>query len=166
MRIATTHLAVGLLSLRDTMAWLQSPLAVQRLQREVISWPLFESPDLDGDDDLMSPQQSDARREQEIMMEESSLKGAAQIAKMDIPERAKRAMLAEVVEDRIFELTDILEGLIEEDGSVRVENREKAVQMASQIKERQQQYSDLVNGQPSTILTALSSSDKDDTGTD
>ena len=88
-------------------------------------------------------------------MEELSLKGADRIAKMGIPERAKRAMLAEAVEDRIFELTDSLEDMVEDDGSVALENREKAVELASQTKNLQQQYDDLVTGKPSSVLTAL-----------
>lgn len=109
----------------------------------------------EGSDDPLDQEPSDARKEQEMLFEELSLKGADKVAKMDVPERAKRAMLAEVVEDRIFELTDDLDGLVEEDGSVAVDNREKAVEIATQIKKSQQQYSDLVNGKPSSILTAL-----------
>jgi hypothetical protein len=108
-----------------------------------------------GSDDPLSQQACDARKEQEMILEELSLRGADKISKMGIPERAKRAMLAEAVEDRIFELTDVLEGLIEEDGSVAVENREEAVEIAKQTKSLKQQYSDLVNGNPSSILTAL-----------
>lgn len=112
--------------------------------------------DDDGaDGDGLPQQSSEARREQEMIMEELSLKGADRIAKMGIPERAKRAMLAEAVEDRIFELTDSLEDMVEDDGSVALENREKAVELASQTKNLQQQYDDLVTGKPSSVLTAL-----------
>ena len=90
------------------------------------------------------------------------MKGAEKIAEMSIPERTKRAMLAEAVEDRIFELTEVLEGMVEEDGSVAEENREKAVEVATQVKKFQQQYNDLVNGNKSTILNALSESSSDE----
>mmetsp|Transcript_94989 Transcript_94989/g.273415 ORF Transcript_94989/g.273415 Transcript_94989/m.273415 type:complete len:84 (-) Transcript_94989:324-575(-) len=79
---------------------------------------------------------------------------------MGIPERAKRAMLAEAVEDRIFELTDLMEGLIEDDGTVAEKNRKKATDLATQTKKLQQEYSDLVNGSPSSVLNALDSISK------
>jgi hypothetical protein len=116
---------------------------------------LFDSARSYDDDHFLNPQRSDARREQEIILEELSLKGAEKISKVDVAERARRAMLAEAVEDRVFELTDTLERMLEEDGSVKLENRDKVADTAKQTKELQQLYSDLVNGKPSTILTAL-----------
>lgn len=108
-------------------------------------------------DPLVPQEKSEAKRQQEMMLEEMSLKGAEKIAAMGIPERAKRAMLAEAVEDRIFELTEVLETLVEEDGSVAEQNRERVVEIARDVKQFQQQYSDLVNGNRSAILDALSS---------
>ena len=112
------------------------------------------------EDPLNQQQPSDAQQQQRMILEELSLKGAEEIAKMGIPERAKRAMLAEAVEDRIFELTDLMEGLIEDDGTVAVKNRKKAVDLATQTKKLQQEYSDLVNGSPSSVLNALDSISK------
>lgn len=105
-------------------------------------------------------QPSDSQDQQRRILEELSLKGAEEISKMGIPERAKRAMLAEAVEDRIFELTDLLDGLIEVDGTVAEKNRKKVVDIATQTKKLQQEYSDLVNGSPSSVLNALDSISK------
>ena len=83
----------------------------------------------------------------------ASLAGAEEIAKLDIQERTKRAMLAESVEDRIFELVDELEGLVKENnGILEGDAREEAVELAKQTKALQIQYDDLVNGRPSSLL--------------
>ena len=88
-------------------------------------------------------------------MEMSSLAGAKAIAKLDLEERTKRAMLAEVVEDRIFEIVDELElfvakhnGLVDATDDI----RERAMEMAKETKSLQLQYDDLVNGRPSILL--------------
>ena len=98
---------------------------------------------------------------QEEVLEQLSLDGAERIAKMDIPERTKRAMLAEQVEDRIFELMDVLDKLVENgEGAgelVKEENREKAVDVAREVKSLQKQYDDLVSGRPSSMLSSLES---------
>lgn len=103
----------------------------------------------------MPPENSDAQRDQESKLEGMSLKGADKISKMTVPERAKRAMLAEAIEDRIFEHTDILDELVEEDGTVLEDNREQVVETAQQIKGFQHQYNDLVSGNPSALLESL-----------
>eukprot|EP00980_Cylindrotheca_fusiformis_P002119 scaffold473_cov132-Cylindrotheca_fusiformis.AAC.24 len=84
-----------------------------------------------------------------------SIKGAKAIARMEITERAKRAMLAEAVEDQIFDLTERLEGFVDEDGKIKEESREKAVDIAKATKSLQSQYNDIVSGQQSSILDAL-----------
>ena len=66
-----------------------------------------------------------------------------------------QAMLAEAVEDRIFELVDQLDELVKRnDGldNLSDEIREEAVLMAKQTKDLQVQYDDLVAGRPSNIL--------------
>ncbi|CAJ1958774.1 unnamed protein product [Cylindrotheca closterium] len=103
----------------------------------------------------------DPKREQEIILESMSLDGAKVIANMDIPERAKRAMLAEAVEDRIFSLTEKLESLIDEDGMITEQNRGKAVEIAEATKSLQTQYQNLVSGEESSILQALSAMGKE-----
>ena len=95
------------------------------------------------------------RRTQETIMEQLSLAGADKIAKMDVSERAKRAMLAEAIEDRIFDLTDVLESLFDEHGYLPERNREKSVQIARQTKALQIQYEELVSGNPSTVLNSF-----------
>jgi hypothetical protein len=156
MRKVLRNIVIGSIGVVGTEAWLQQPFACRPCRNVRRRVPLASVPS--GDEDhLVSHPQSEARRAQEKILEELSWKGAEKIAKMDIPERAKRAMLAEAVEDRIFELSDILEALLEEDGSIKLENREKVQETAKQTKKLQQQYSDLVNGKPSAILTALAS---------
>lgn len=64
-------------------------------------------------------------------------------------------MLAEAVEDRIFDLVEELEILVKKNGGI--ENlsgdiKEEAVAMAEQTKALQIQYDDLVNGRPSQLL--------------
>ena len=85
----------------------------------------------------------------------SSTSGAEAIKKIDIEERTKRAMLAEAVEDRIFDLVDELDLLVRKSGGLENltdEARDEAVEMAKQTKALQIQYDDLVNGRPSQML--------------
>ncbi len=88
-------------------------------------------------------------------MEMSSIAGADAISKLDLEERTKRAMLAEVVEDRIFELADQLELLIKQNnGLVDASDsiKERVMEMVKETKHLQVQYDDLVNGRPSLLL--------------
>jgi hypothetical protein len=88
-----------------------------------------------------------------MRMEMSSLKGAKAISKLDINERTKRAMLAESVENRIFEITEVLEVLVKKNsGLLEGDAREEAVELAKQTKALQVQYDDLVSGRPSMLL--------------
>ena len=93
------------------------------------------------------------RKGQEMKMEMASIAGAKAIAKLTINERTKRAMLAEAVEDRIFELTEEIEQIvIKNDGILEGDDKEEAVRLAKQTKSLQSQYDDLVNGRPSYLL--------------
>jgi hypothetical protein len=120
----------------------------------LVSTRLKNSPN-DGTND--EQQQEPLPKKQERLLEELSLKGADKIANLDIQERTKRAMLAEQVEDRIFELSEQLEGLFDENYLLPESNREGAVELAQQTKSLQLQYQELVSGKPSTILEALES---------
>jgi hypothetical protein len=95
-------------------------------------------------------------------MEQLSRSGADKIAAMEVSERTKRAMLAETIEDRIFVLTEQLEGYVEEDGTVLEEHREVTVEIALQTKALQRQYRELVTGEPSSILDTLEAAMKPD----
>lgn len=106
-------------------------------------------------------------------MEAESVRGADKISRMCVAERTKRAMLAEAVENRIFQLQEDLDmllldnenrdsaseaanslsSLIPEDE----ETRSKCVDIAKEIKVAQQQYRELVNGDASDMLAALDS---------
>jgi len=99
--------------------------------------------------------QSPAQKKQEQIMEMSAINGADEIRKLGVAERTKRAMLAEAVEDRIFELVDELEELVGKNNGLENlsdEVREEAVELAKQTKALQIQYDDLVNGRPSQLL--------------
>mmetsp|Transcript_12930 Transcript_12930/g.15556 ORF Transcript_12930/g.15556 Transcript_12930/m.15556 type:complete len:102 (-) Transcript_12930:156-461(-) len=95
-------------------------------------------------------------------MEQASREGANRIKELSIAERTKRAMMAEAVEDRIFSMYDDLEELIKEDGTLEVDDREEATDLAKQIKASQEQYETLVSGRPSSMLDQLSTSEVDD----
>ena len=97
------------------------------------------------------------RQRQELLIEEIASMGAENIANLSISERAKRALLAEAIEDRIFRLTEELEVMVGADGSVDERNKEAAMETARTVKELQQQYAELVTGGPSSVLTALDS---------
>lgn len=94
----------------------------------------------------------------EQIMDNSSSQGVKSIAAMNLQERTKRAMLAEAVEDRIFELVDELEILVKRNGGYESfseypdDVREEALEMAKQTKALQVQYDDLVNGRLSVLL--------------
>lgn len=88
-------------------------------------------------------------------METASIAGADEIRKLTVPERTKRAMLAEAVEDRIFELVDDLDLLVKRNGgldNLSDEVREEAMEMAKQTQVLQIQYDDIVTGKPSQLL--------------
>lgn len=102
---------------------------------------------------------SETQRQQEMILEKMALQGADRIKAMDIPERAKRAMLAEALEDQIFDLTEQLEGFVDENGMIT--DREKAVEIAKSTKSLQIQYNELVSGKPSAILDALNAMGKE-----
>ena len=111
--------------------------------------------DGENNDEQQEQQQEPLQKKQERLLEELSSNGADKIAKLDIQERTKRAMLAEQVEDRIFELSDELEEMFDENYLLPEANREQAVELAKQTKSLQLQYQELVSGKPSKILDAL-----------
>jgi len=90
-------------------------------------------------------------------MEGASLKGADKVKDMSISERTKRAMLAEAVEDRIFNLYDDLEVLMKDGIPPTDEKRDEISSLAQQIKASQTQYENLVTGEPSEIMDMMRS---------
>lgn len=99
----------------------------------------------------------EGQRKQEKLLETMSLLGAEEIAKMNVSERTTRAMLAEAVEDRIFQLQDNLEQL--SGGEVPVDESVKAqcVEIAKDIRRSQIQYNELVSGAQSDLLDSMKS---------
>jgi hypothetical protein len=102
------------------------------------------------------------RQTRENYYESLSQSGADKISTMSIDERAKRAMLAEAVEDNIFLLETELEELVGEDGVITPDIREECVMLAKQIKSAQQHYESLVSGGPSAMLTVMENLGKKD----
>ena len=121
----------------------------------------------DSGSSSLRPSAYESNQSHERSMEALSAEGAARIAQLSIPERAKRAMLAEAVEDQIFANTEQLEILLLktnygrkidcEDESDPEENRNYAVELAQQTRTLQVQYRELVMGESSSVLNALES---------
>jgi hypothetical protein len=119
-----------------------------------------------GDSDGSSPSEiggSDlplSRRRQEKSMERISQIGADKIATLSIPERTKRAMLAEAIEDEMFVATEQLEDLYQgsdDDNSLSDQNRGTARELTQRIASLQSQYNELVSGRSSSVLNVLES---------
>ena len=110
--------------------------------------------------------------QQEQLLELVSCIGAPTIASLSISERAKRAMLAEAVEDEIFCCTEQLIDLVNE----QMEHESNNDNVLSELNARQQndiekeildlrernrflqaQYNDLVSGRPSSLLNTVNS---------
>ena len=103
-----------------------------------------------------------SNKSHERAMEALSAEGAARIAQLSTSARAKRAMLAEAVEDQIFANTEQLEMLLlQADNGTNMEdddeNRNDAVELAQQTRTLQVQYRELVMGESSSVLNALES---------
>ena len=64
-------------------------------------------------------------------------------------------MLAEVVEDRVFQMYDDLEVLLKDGAPASEEDREEISKLAKQIKASQSQYENLVSGEPSEMLGTM-----------
>ena len=65
------------------------------------------------------------------------------------------ALLAEMCEDEIYQLTIELETLVDET-SGEILDRARAREIAVQSRSLQKQYKDLVSGEPSVVLSTLS----------
>mmetsp|Transcript_22942 Transcript_22942/g.63863 ORF Transcript_22942/g.63863 Transcript_22942/m.63863 type:complete len:166 (+) Transcript_22942:47-544(+) len=114
--------------------------------------PLFQSSSAAADGDEAP---SSLQKQQELVMEELSRIGADKIATLDVNERTRRALLAELLEDKIFENTAQLETLVDEAGAIAEENRAQALEIAEQTKVWQVQYQELVSGKPSSVLASV-----------
>jgi hypothetical protein len=97
--------------------------------------------------------------QQEQLLEEISRKNAEKIAALSISERTKRAMLAEVVEDEIFTVSQQIVDLVLQNEAQSVV--EKYDEVMKELNYRnfflQQQYNDLVTGRPSSLLLSVDS---------
>jgi hypothetical protein len=116
-----------------------------------------------GDGDGSSPSEIDlplSRRRQEKSMERISQIGADKIATLSIPERTKRAMLAEAIEDEMFVATEQLEDLYQgsdDNNALSDQNRGTARELTQRIASLQSQYNELVSGRSSSVLNVLES---------
>lgn len=79
--------------------------------------------------------------------------GADKVKNMSIEERTKRVMLAENVEDRMVELIEKLEDLLDENGiPKKKESKEDIELLIEQIKAARNQYRLLVTGEECSTL--------------
>jgi hypothetical protein len=114
-----------------------------------------------GDDDDDMRQQSQEQNQgsgpaAKNWLEEWALEGAKKIAQLDIQERTQRVMLAEMAEDKIYELNIALEELIDEETG-EILDLVQAKDIAQQTRSLQIQYRALVTGGPSSMLQAIAS---------
>ncbi len=111
---------------------------------------------------LFSNQEEGASEEQSEgqfnWVEEWAMEGKDAVALMKTSERTQRAMLAQMTEDRIFEITKVLDTLVDQTtGEIAEADIPKAKELALQTRNLQKEYKDLVTGAPSTMLETLAS---------
>ena len=91
-------------------------------------------------------------------LEEWAMEGKDAVALMNTAERTQRVMLAQMTEDRIYEITKVLDTLVDEaTGQIAEADMPKAKELAIQTRNLQKEYKDLVTGAPSTLLETLAS---------
>ena len=91
-------------------------------------------------------------------VEEWAMQGKDAVALMKTSERTQRAMLAQMTEDRIYEITKVLDTLVDQTtGEIAEADIPKAKELAMQTRNLQKEYKDLVTGAPSTMLETLAS---------
>jgi hypothetical protein len=118
-------------------------------------------PSKTGDDELQQRQQKEATTDENNKgefnwVEEWALEGKEAVALMKTQERTQRVMLAQMTEDRIYEITKVLDTLVDEaTGQIAEADMPKAKELALQTRNLQKEYKDLVTGAPSTMLQTL-----------
>ena len=113
--------------------------------------------DDDDDDDGYNNKTEEKKDSGFNWLEEWALEGARKIKTLGIQERTQRVMLAQMTEDRIYEIGNILESFIDEDTQeIPAENVPKAKELAQQTRVLQKEYKDLVTGEPSTLIDTIS----------
>ena len=110
--------------------------------------------------DANPPAETQQQEKEQDWLEEWALEGAAKIAKLDLHERTQRAMLAEMVEDKIYDNTVALEKLVDEETG-EITDIEEAKEIARQSQRLQGQYKALVTGEDSAMLNAMARDDRD-----
>ncbi|KAL3916139.1 MAG: hypothetical protein SGILL_005314 [Bacillariaceae sp.] len=103
-----------------------------------------------------SSSSSSKQQQPDNWLEKWAIEGAAKIAKLDLNERTQRVMLAEMAEDKIYELTVALEKLVDEETG-EISDMEAAKEIAEQSRSLQGQYKALVTGEESSVLNAMAS---------
>lgn len=95
----------------------------------------------------------------EAHLEQLSRLGSDKISKMSVAERAKRAMLAEAIEDSIFSKEIQLDEIMGESGTIPTDPEllQLCRDISIEIKEAQMQYEALVSGEQSALLNSLES---------
>ncbi|KAL7568395.1 hypothetical protein ACA910_012115 [Epithemia clementina (nom. ined.)] len=106
---------------------------------------------------------SSAAKSNENWLEDWAQEGAPKIAQLDIHQRTQRTRLAEMAEDKIYELHMALQKLVDEDTG-EITDWVQAKDIALQTKSLQEQYRALVTGGPSTVLQAMASLEENNRG--
>ena len=93
-------------------------------------------------------------------LEEWAIQGKDAVALMKVQERTQRVMLAQLTEDRIYDITLVLEKLVDEaTGEIADADVPKAKELAMETRNLQKEYKDLVTGAPSSLLDTFSNLD-------
>jgi hypothetical protein len=127
-----------------------------------------------GDDELQQEEQKEATADDENddkaefnWLEKWALEGKDAIALMKTAERTQRVMVAQMTEDRIYDITKVLDTLVDEaTGQIAEADMPKAKELAMQTRNLQKEYKDLVTGAPSTLLDTLANLKLDDDNND
>lgn len=143
-------------NLDSITAFTMSPASAQSSNVVSVRTTTFLS--AEGDDECT--QADDGEEEEEKgqfnWLEEWALEGKDAVALMKTAERTQRVMLAQMTEDRIFEITKVLDTLVDETtGQIAEADIPKAKELAIQTRNLQKEYKDLVTGAPSTMLETL-----------
>lgn len=143
--IAVLEICIGLMTAQSATAFVPSILP-----RCHSVGPTQLSATLSDDGDVQA---------REAFLEQLSQRGSDQVAKMSIAERAKRAMLAEAIEDNILAKEIQLEELIGENCILPTDPEllQQCKDISLQIMEAQKQYEALVTGGASVLLSSLES---------
>ena len=158
-----TFIAVSSLALLSMLFMTLGSIAAFTLRPSTVHSPTFASV---GTTLFSNNGDTDENEKAEFnWLEEWAMEGKDAVALMKTAERTQRAMLAQMTEDRIYEITKVLDTLVDEaTGQISEADMPKAKELAIQTRNLQKEYKDLVTGAPSTMLETLASLNLSDDG--